>query len=124
MAKNTVTLRGNLVSDPYFGFIDTADGQLPMMRFTLAVDRHPPRPSGTDYVQVCMYGPQAINSFAYLQQGSLILADGWIRSREGTDSSGKKMSRLEIVAEEITFLHNINWERGNAALEESKVRSE
>ena len=116
MSKNFVTVRGNLVDDPYFGFVQGANGSVPLLRFTIAIDRHPPRPGGTDYIQVCSYGPRAAADFAFLQQGSLILVDGWIRSRNGTDSAGAPMTRVEIVGEEITFLHNIDWERGNAAL--------
>lgn len=116
MSKNSVTVRGNLVSDPYFGFVEGAGRSVPLMRFTLAVDRHPPRPGGTDYIQVCSYGEQAAADLAFLRQGSLVLVDGWVRTREGTDSNNKPMMRTEVVAEEITFLHNIDWERGKAAL--------
>ena len=56
MAKNPISLKGNLTRDPFFDYLDGRDGPVPFMRFTLAVDRHPPRQAGTDYLQVLVYG--------------------------------------------------------------------
>ena len=115
MAKNDVELKGNLTRDPHFDYLDGRDGPVPFMRFTLAVDRHPPRQQGTDYLQVVSYGQSALHDHAYLRQGSEIFVEGWVRTRNGTDASGNPATRIEVVAEEITFLRNIEWKRGDAA---------
>jgi single-stranded DNA-binding protein len=64
-------------------------------------------------LQIVAYGQRALHDHAYLRQGSEILVEGWLRTREGTDDRGASMLRTEVVAEEITFLRNIEWERGN-----------
>ena len=113
MAKNSISLKGNLTRDPFFDYLDGRDGPVPFMRFTLAVDRHPPRQAGTDYLQVLVYGQRALHDHAYLRQGSEVMVEGWIRTREGTDNSGQPATRIEVIAEEITFLRNIEWVRGD-----------
>lgn len=116
MAKNTVVLKGNLTNEPFFDYLPGKDGPVPFMRFVLAVERHPPRPRGVDYIQVMAYGACATRSYAYLRAGSEIFVDGWLRIRDGKDERGKAMLRYEVVADELTFLRNIEWERGNEAL--------
>jgi single-stranded DNA-binding protein len=115
MAKNSIALKGNLARDPFFDYLSGRNSPVPFMRFVLAVDRHPPRREGTDYLQVVAYGQRALHDHAFLRQGSEILVEGWLRTREGTDDRGESMLRTEVVAEEITFLRNIEWERGNEA---------
>ncbi|MHC4619630.1 MAG: single-stranded DNA-binding protein [Planctomycetota bacterium] len=126
MAKNDVELKGNLTRDPHFDYLDGRDGPVPFMRFTLAVDRHPPRQQGTDYLQVVSYGQSALHDHAYLRQGSEVFVEGWVRTRNGTDTGGNPATRIEVVAEEITFLRNIEWEKGQAAkmqhVEEGQVQ--
>ena len=99
MAKNDVELKGNLTRDPHFDYLDGRDGPVPFMRFTLAVDRHPPRQQGTDYLQVVSYGQSALHDHAYLRQGSEVFVEGWVRTRNGTDASGNPATRIEVVAE-------------------------
>ena len=115
MAKNAITLKGNLTADPFFDYLDGKESPVPFMRFILAVDRHPPRRAGTDYLQVVAYGQTAEHDHAFLRQGSEILVEGWLRSRNGTDNDGQPAIRVEVVADEITFLRNIAWEKGNEA---------
>jgi single stranded DNA-binding protein len=113
MAKNSISLKGNLTRDPFFDHLDGRDGPVPYMRFTLAVDRHLPRQTGTDYLQVLAYGQRALHDHAYLRQGSEVLVEGWVRTRDGTDNNGRPATRIEVIAEEITFLRNIEWARGD-----------
>lgn len=110
MAKNLIILKGNLTRDSFFDHLSGRDGPVPFMRFTLAVNRHPPRREGTDYLQVVAYGPLALSSHPFLRQGSEILVEGWLRTRQGTSKQGEPAQRIEVVAEEITFLRNIAWE--------------
>jgi single-stranded DNA-binding protein len=115
MAKNAVALKGNLARDPFFDYLSGRDSPVPFMRFTLAVDRHPPRHPGTDFVPVVAYGQRALHDHPFLRQGSEILVEGWLRTRQGTGEHGQPAMRIEVVADEITFLRNIEWERGSAA---------
>ncbi len=117
MSKNIVTLKGSLTADPFFDYLDGKTSPTPFMRFVLAVDRPPSRRPGVDYLQVVAYGQVALHDHAFLQQGSEILVEGWLRTRSSAerDSSGQSAIRVQVVADEITFLRNIAWERGNQA---------
>ena len=66
MAKNSITLKGNLTRDPFFDYLSGRNSPVPFMRFTLAVDRHPPRREGTDYLQIVAYGQRALQVLPFL----------------------------------------------------------
>ena len=68
MAKNSISLKGNLTCDPFFDHQDGRDGPVPFMRFTMAADPHPPRQAGTDYLQVLAYGQHSLHDHAYLHR--------------------------------------------------------
>jgi hypothetical protein len=36
-----------------------------------------------------------------------------VRTRDGTDNNGHPATRIEVIAEEITFLRNTEWARGD-----------
>ncbi len=119
MAKNTVTLKGNLAHDPFFDYLSgrsaDRDGPTPFMRFTLAVDRTLDRQPGVDHLLIVAYGQLALHDHAFLRQGSEILVDGWLRARKGYNDRGEPLRIVEVVAQEITFLRNIAWEEGEEA---------
>ena len=88
---------------------------MPFMRFTLAVDRDPRRQPGVDHLLIVAYGQLALHDHAFLRQGSEILVDGWLRARKGYNDHSEPMRIVEVVAEEITFLRNIEWAKGDEA---------
>ena len=51
----------------------------------------------------------------YLRKGSEVTVKGWLRAREGVNHHGEPMRVVEVVAEEVEFIRNINWEQGEAA---------
>ena len=113
--NNSATIRGNLAYDPFFDYLEGKERATPFTRFALAVDRQPPRPAGpADHLLVVAYGELAEYVHPYLRQGSEISVEGWIRARKGTNHHGAPMRVIEVVAEDITFIRNINWEQGEA----------
>ena len=57
---------------------------------------------------VVMYGPLAELVYGHIQTGSRIAVMGHIQQRVTT----KGFKSVEIVAEEVQFIRNIDWERG------------
>ena len=115
--NNSATIRGNLAYDPFFDYLESKKGGMPFTRFALAVDRQSPRPAGpADHLLVVAYGELAEHVHPYLRQGSEISVEGWIRARKGTNHHGEPMRVIEVVAEDITFIRNINWEQGEAVV--------
>jgi len=103
MARNNfVFLRGNLTDAPFYALLEGRDGPVPFMRFTLAVDS-----ARTDFIYVVAYGDRALHDHAFLRRGSEVAVQGRLRSRR---VEGKVI--YEVVADEVTFLRNIEWERG------------
>jgi len=115
-ANNSVAIRGNLAYDPFFDYLEGKNGGMPFTRFALAVDRQPPRPAGpADHLLVVVYDDLAERVHPYLRKGSEIAVTGWLRARMGVNQHGEPMRVVEVVAEDIEFICNINWEQGEAA---------
>ncbi len=108
--KNSVQIQGRLTRDPHFALVDGKKGPVPFLRFGLAVARKPPHASGTDFFEVYVYGRDALLIHPFLKKGSEVLVDGWLRTRQG-----EKVMRTEVVANEVTFLRGIAWDKGRAA---------
>lgn len=103
---NQCIFMGNLTHDPYFRHIGST--RTPFLRFYLAVDHVR---DGTSFLRVVVYGDDAQQAYPYLRTGSKVLVRGRYRQRERTD---KLETVHEFVVDEIVFLDNIAWERGNA----------
>ena len=117
MHNNTVAIRGNLAYDPFFDYLTNKRGETPFTRFALAVDRRPPRPAGpADHLLVVVYGNLAEHVHPYLRRGSEVAVTGWLRARKGVNHHGEPMRVVEVVAEDVEFIRNINWEQGEAAI--------
>ena len=115
-SNNAATIRGNLAYDPFFDYLEGKEGETPFTRFALAVDRQPPRPAGpADHLLVVVYGDLAERVHPYLRKGSEVTVKGWIRAREGVNHHGEPMRVVEVVAEDVEFIRNINWEQGEAS---------
>lgn len=107
MAKsiNQVTLMGNLTRDPELKELTSTS----VAEFSLALnrvykDKEGEMQEATDYVDVVVYGRQAETTAQYLKKGSRALVDGRIQSRTWEDAEGKKRSKIEVLANDVTFL--------------------
>jgi single-stranded DNA-binding protein len=123
---NQVTMIGNLATEPYLSATQKGD---PKLSFRLAVPRPPgsprkfrqsadgPAQEVPDFVGIMLTGPQTLKTHAYLRQGSQVLVHGSLVSRDDhtlTQDLGRPFEVVEVWAEGVEYLSNIEWDRGRA----------
>jgi single-strand DNA-binding protein len=102
---NQVTLMGNLTRDPELR--TTPNGQS-VCSFSLALNRSYKNASGewteaTDYVDVVAWAALGERVAQYLSKGRPCLVSGRLQSRSW-EQDGQKRNKLEVVANDVTFL--------------------
>ncbi|HZM64217.1 MAG TPA: single-stranded DNA-binding protein [Candidatus Saccharimonadales bacterium] len=102
---NQVTLMGNLTRDPELR--QTPSGQS-VCSFSLALNRAYKDQSGewqeaTDYIDCVCWGPLAERVSQYLSKGRRALVQGRLQSRSW-EQEGQKRSKVEVLANDVTFL--------------------
>ncbi len=112
---NQVILMGNLTRDPELR--QTPNGQS-VTSFSLALNRSYKGADGnwteaTDYIDVVAWGPLGERVAQYLTKGRPCLVNGRIQSRSW-EQDGQKRSKVEVVAQDVTFLGGAGGE-GSAA---------
>lgn len=102
---NQVTLMGNLTRDPELR--TTPNGQS-VCGFSLALNRSYKGGDGewqevTDYIDIVAWGPLGERVAQYLSKGRPALVSGRLQSRSW-EQDGQKRSKVEVVAQDVTFL--------------------
>lgn len=102
---NQVILMGNLTRDPELR--QTPNGQN-VCSFSLALNRSYKAADGswteaTDYIDVVAWGPLGERVSQYLTKGRPCLVNGRLQSRSW-EQDGQKRSKVEVVAQDVTFL--------------------
>jgi single-strand DNA-binding protein len=102
---NQVVLMGNLTRDPELRA--TPNGQQ-VCSFSLALNRSYKGADGnwqeaTDYIDVVAWGPLGERVAQYLSKGRPCLVNGRLQSRQW-EQEGQKRSKVEVVAQDVTFL--------------------
>lgn len=102
---NQVILMGNLTRDPELR--QTPNGQN-VCSFSLALNRSYKDSSGewqeaTDYVDVVAWAALGERVSQYLSKGRRCLVQGRLQSRSW-ETDGQKRSKVEVVANDVTFL--------------------
>jgi single-strand DNA-binding protein len=102
---NQVVLMGNLTRDPELRA--TPNGQQ-VCSFSLALNRSYKGSDGnwqeaTDYIDVVAWGPLGERVAQYLSKGRPCLVNGRLQSRSW-EQDGQKRSKVEVVAQDVTFL--------------------
>ncbi len=102
---NQVTLMGNLTRDPELR--TTPNGQN-VCNFSLALNRSYKGQDGewkemTDFVDIVAWGPLGERVAQYLTKGRPALVSGRLQSRSW-EQEGQKRSKVEVVANDVTFL--------------------
>lgn len=96
---------GNLTRDPELR--STPNGQS-VCSFSLALNRSYKGADGnwqeaTDYVDVTAWGPLGERVAQYVTKGRPVLVSGRLQSRSW-EQDGQKRSKVEVVAQDVTFL--------------------
>lgn len=111
---NQVILMGNLTRDPELR--QTPNGQN-VCSFSLALNRSYKSSSGewqeaTDYIDVVAWGPLGERVAQYLTKGRPALVNGRLQSRSW-EQDGQKRSKVEVIAQDVTFLGGAGGGSGN-----------
>ncbi len=106
-SANNVFVIGDIGEDIYFDRFERAQGEgdYAFMRLMLTNDEY------LNGLRVVVRGSLAEISFPFLQKGSKVAVDGHLQTRDR--ETGKKV--VEVTAEHIAFLENINWAAGEAS---------
>ena len=102
---NQVTLMGNLTRDPE---LRTTPNGLSVCSFSLALNRSYKGADGnwqevTDFVDIVAWGPLGERVAQYLTKGRPALVSGRLQS-SSWEKDGQKRSKVEVVANDVTFL--------------------
>lgn len=121
---NQVILMGNLTRDPELR--QTPNGQN-VCSFSLALNRSYKGADGnwqeaTDYVDVVAWGPLGERVAQYLSKGRPCLVNGRLQSRSW-EQDGQKRSKVEVVAQDVTFLGGGNENGGNGGYQGGSTSS-
>lgn len=102
---NQVTLMGNLTRDPELRQIPSGQS---VCSFSLALNRSYKGSDGnwqeaTDFVDVVAWAALGERVAQYVTKGRPVLVSGRLQSRSW-EQDGQKRSKLEVVAQDVTFL--------------------
>lgn len=102
---NQVILMGNLTRDPE---LRTTPSGASVCSFSLALNRSYKNSDGawqeaTDYIDIVAWGPLGERVAQYLTKGRPCLVNGRLQSRSW-EQEGQKRSKVEVVANDVTFL--------------------
>src|SRR6478609_664363 len=102
---NQVTLMGNLTRDPE---LRTTPNGASVCSFSLALNRSYKNSEGnwveaTDFIDIVAWGPLGERVAQYLTKGRPALVSGRLQSRSW-EQDGAKRSKVEVVAQDVTFL--------------------
>lgn len=101
---NQVVLVGRLVQDPELKELDSGKK---VTSISLAVPRSFKNMEGvydTDFIECILWEHIAQNTTEYCHKGDMIGVKGRIQTRTYTNTEGKQITKLEVVAEKVTFL--------------------
>lgn len=105
---NKVLLVGRLTRDPE---LRTTPSGMAVARFTLAVSQNFTNKNGergADFINCSAWGRQAGNISKYCQKGSLVSAEGRIRTGSYDAQDGTKRYTTEVVCDAVNFLSTRN----------------
>lgn len=98
---NLTILSGRLTANPETRY--TADSQMAISKFTIAVDRIG-KEKGTDFIRVVAFGKLGELSEKYLEKGKKVLIHGNIKTGSYERSDGSKAYTTDVICERLEFL--------------------
>ena len=108
MARNNLTwIKGDITGDIYYDNFHLDSKDVQYLRLYLMI-KGVVGTAAVKGLRICVYGPLAELVYGHVRKGSRLGVIGHIQQR--TTREGKMV--FEIVAEEVEFLRNIEWEAG------------
>ena len=115
--SNHVSVKGDITGDIYYDILDIGGKQTTYLRLYMMIngsrEAHPVKG-----LRICMYGLLAELTYAHVHKGSRIFVEGHVQTR--TRRNGDVT--VEIVAEDVDFIRNIDYEQGRQVIEDLKRR--
>ena len=118
---NKVILLGNLTRDPEVRYIPSGTA---VASFALAVNRRYKQGTETkdevSYIDIVVFGKQAENCGQYISKGDGILVEGRLQQRRWETEDGQKRSKVEVVAQSVTFMPKRAGQAGQGARQDQQ----
>lgn len=102
---NKIILMGRLVRDPEVRYSQTANGNMAVARYTLAVERRIKKDGEqtADFISCVAFGKLGEFAEKYLHRGVKIAITGHIQTGSYTNKDGQKVYTTDVVVEEQEF---------------------
>ena len=103
---NAVTLMGRLTRDPELNYFKNGDQNIPVVNFTLAVDRNYKNSNGekkTDFFDVEAWRHTAEFLDNYFTKGQQMCVEGRLKRDDWLDKENNKRTSYKIVARNVYF---------------------
>lgn len=98
---NIVIIHGRLTRDPEFR---QTQSQIPVCRFTVAVDRFTKdKEKAADFIDCTAWRQTAEFISRYFTKGSAIIVEGSLHNNNYTDNNGVKHYSMNVLAERVHF---------------------
>ena len=113
---NNVQLIGRLTKDVDIRYVNTANGQMAIARFTIAIDRAP-KPDGSkdaDFISCQAWGKRAEAIQQHFGKGSRIAVTGSIRTGSYQNQQGATVYTTDVEVNGFDFLDSKNTQQPNA----------
>ncbi len=108
MARNNlIWIKGDITGDIYYDTFRYETREIQYLRLYLMIDQV----YGTNQVKglrVCVYGAHAEFVYGHVRKGSRLAVIGHVQTRK----THKGDWVVEIVADEVEFLRNVDWDAG------------
>ena len=113
---NNVQIIGRLTKDVDIRYVNTANGQMAIARFTIAIDRAP-KPDGSkdaDFISCQAWGKRAETIQQHFGKGSRIAVTGSIRTGSYQNQQGATVYTTDVEVNGFDFLDSKNTQQPNA----------
>lgn len=101
---NQIVLVGRLTKDPE---VKNVDDTKSVSNITLAVPRNFKNADGeyeTDFIDITLWNGVANNTAEYCKKGDIVGVKGRMQTSSYEKDDGTKVSKLDVIAEKVTFL--------------------
>ncbi len=103
---NKVIIMGNLTRDPELKYIPSGQA---VCSFSLALNNKYTSSNGeakndVSYIDIVVFGKAGENCNQYLSKGRSAMVEGRLQQRRWESQDGQKRSKVEVVAQSVTFM--------------------
>ncbi len=101
---NKVQLIGNITHDLEIKYIDTFDGQIPKINFSIAINNK----DKVNFINCVVFRNQAENMDKYLHKGSKVYVEGSLSIEKYTNNDGENKTSTQVIVQKVIFLDSNN----------------